>query len=978
MFRRLTRIVTTFAAVLGAYLAYSVAAVPFIEPSVKEREKSNIDFGDLPRETDADTRAAQLERWFPPDAWERNEPTVLETDKGMLLIKEYKQLDEKHLQLKPCTLVLQTTSDDKHDKDRRDGDTSYVLLQAPEGAVLDFDGATNPARGQFGRIQGGTLNGPVTIRSPDRRPGDEDYLRLQTGNVQIAQDRIVAPHEVEFRYGQSHGSGRDLIVRMEPAEEGKEPKLGKLKTLELVHVDKIDVRLDALDELGRTDGGKPSGESQETIDMEVTCEGPFKYDFQQRIASFEDQVKIWSPHPEGPPDQLTCHVLRIYLLIRDEKAKPEVASRGAKGQDLSALGVERIVAEGSPAILRAPSHAAFARGEFLEFDLHNRRVHFKDSKRVMLRYRQNEVEVPSLEYRFAKGKRLGQLQADGPGVIRGVLPDDPSKTFEAVWQERVILQPDDGDHALSLVSGAAVRYHGFGEFSADNLHVWLREFARQSPGKEKPQIEYRPVSFLAERNVQIDSWHLSGKMQRAEVWIRYDDTNTSVPGVANRDGRSHRLLDASRDANRSPRKFDVQSQGLQLQLLRSDRDTEVEHLIVNGNVRFRETRTENPNDIPLTIAGDTVQVDYANTPHALMRVRGKQGHVSGRGLAITGDDIQLDRGKNRLLIPGPGKMTLPSRTGTAFGGHSPRPPDATVSPMTVTWEGHMDFDGRTARFDRNVQVRGRQRARNGDVFDLLVTGRNLDVVLTRRVDFSTNEQAEDVELQRLAFQGAVSLQNDGSKENRRTSYDRMEVHDLTIDAVSGDLHANGPGWGSSVRYERSLSNSGLRRRNAAADSDDADLVFIRVDFEDEIVGNIERRDIEFRGRVRSVYGPVAAWDQTLDPEPRDGPEKGQFLLTSERLSVVEMGAYADNAANAIELMANENVSIEGKQFAARGWRIKYTQAKKLLILEGDGRNDAELWRNGSSAPTAAGQRILFWTDTNEYRWEGGRELNLFP
>lgn len=971
MFSRLIRIVTTFAAVLAAYLAYSFAAVPFMEPSVKEREASVINFEGLPRAPAAETREAQLERWFPPDAWERDQPTIVETDQGALLIKGYEQRGDKGLKLEPVTIVLETSSSEN-------GDTRYVLLQAPRGAMLNFDGPTNPAQGKFGRLEGGTLNGPVTIRSPDRQPGDEDYLHLQTGNVQMAPDRIVAPNEVKFRYGSSYGSGKDLIVSMEPAGDGKQPQFGKLKTLELVHVDNVHLQIDAPDELRRKDVSKPPSGAEAKADMDVTCDGPFTYDFQRRVASFKDQVKVSSPNPDGPPDQLTCDSLRIYFMERDEKGKSKGKADDLKSHNLSGLGIARIVAEGTPAVLRAPSYTAFARGEVLEFDLKNRRVRFKDGEKVILRYRHNAVEVPSFEYHFAEDDRLGQLRADGPGVIRGALPDDPSKTFEAVWQERLILQPDHGDHALSLVSGASVEYHGFGEFSADNLHVWLRESFRPSQGKEKPEVEYRPVSLLAERNVRVDSWHLSGNMQKAEVWISYTEEDASDAIAGTDDKRSGGILDSSPDAKRSARKFDIQSQGLQLQLLQNGQDAEVEHLVINGNVRLRETRTEDPNDIPLAIDAETVQVDHANTPRAQVRVQGKECKVSGRGLTITGDDIRLDRGKNQLWIPGSGTMTLPARKRRTIGLGTSRPTDTMASPMTVTWGGDMNFDGRMARFNRNIEVRGLQKSRDGEVFDLLVTGQDLDVVLTQRLDFSKEEHTEEVDVQRLAFQGAVSLQNYGSRGTRRISHDHMVVRDMTIDAASGDLHANGPGWGSSVRYERSLSERGLGRLNAGAEPNAAELVYIRVDFDDEIVGNTESRDVEFRGRVRSVYGPVEAWDETLELEPRGGPQKGQILMTSERLSLVEMGTHADTTERAVELVANENVTIEGKNFAATGWRMKYAKAKELLILEGDGRNDAELWRDGSMTPTAAAQRIFFWTDTYRYKWEGGRELNLLP
>ncbi|MBC8876841.1 MAG: hypothetical protein H8E44_46025 [Planctomycetes bacterium] len=968
MFTRLLQIVTSFAAVLGAYLAYSFAAVPFIEPSVKERDDSAIKRDDPPVQPGDDPMA----RWFPKGSWELDDPTVLETEKGMLLIRDYKQLPDGNLELEPCTVVMQASNDNAEE---RNSDTGCVLLQAPK-AVLDFDGPTNLAQGQFGRLLGGTLVGDVTVRSAEIRPDADDFLFLRTKDVQVTKDGIVAPHQVDFRYGRNFGSGRDLIVKMDPDGDGKETQFGRPKTLELVHVDKIHVRLDAPNELGRAGRKKKPGESQATIDVEVTCDGPFSYDFEQRVARFEGHVEVRSLNPDGPSDQLSCNLLLIYFFDRNEKAKEQLGSDGAKPTDISTLAVERIVAEGSPAMLRAPSYAASATGDRLEFDFRNKRVRFEDHENVMLRYEQNEVVTPAFEYRFGEDDRLGQLQAAGPGVIRGVLPDDPSKTFEAVWQERLILQPDDGDHALSLISGATVRYHGVGEVSANDLHVWLRETPRPSPKGEKTRSYYRPVSMLADGNVRIDSWQLSGGVQKAEVWVRYEDRVASGTTDGTRGDGLQGIFDASQNADRLAQKFDVQAQWLQLQLLRRGRDTDVEHLIINGNVQLREIRTKKPGDVPLQIVGETVQMDYANTPHAHVRVQGTRAEVSARGLAITGDDIQLDRGKNRLWIPGPGKMTLPPRRAGRSGTGSSRLSGSMASPMTVTWKGQMDFDGLVAKFDRDVQVSGLQQTRDGETLDLLVMGHDLDVTMTRRVDFAKETQPDDLDVQQLAFHGNVSLQNHGSRLGARTSYDRMVVRDLSIDARSGDLHASGPGWGSSVRYESSLTGSGIRQLNALADSDDNDLVYVRVDFDDEIVGNIESHDMECRGRVRSVYGPVTAWDQTLDPEPRDGPKKGQLLLTSERLTVAKMGTRADNAEGAIELVADENATIEGNGFTARGWRIKYAKAKDLLILEGDGRSDAELWRTGSTAPAAAAQQILYWTNTNAVQVDGGRELNL--
>ena len=151
---------------------------------------------------------------------------------------------------------------------------------------------------------------------------------------------------------------------------------------------------------------------------------------------------------------------------------------------------------------------------------------------------------------------------------------------------------------------------------------------------------------------------------------------------------------------------------------------------------------------------------------------------------------------------------------------------------------------------------------------------------------------------------------------------------------------------------------------------------MRVDYEDEIEGNVQDREIEFRGRVRTLYGPVDDWDQTLDPDPAAGLGKGQYLLTSDRLAVADVASRVSDQEAGIELAALGNATIEGDAFSARACRVAYAKAKELVILEGDGRVDAELWRKGSSTPDFAAQQIRFWTTNQSIQVDGGRYLNL--
>ena len=109
-------------------------------------------------------------------------------------------------------------------------------------------------------------------------------------------------------------------------------------------------------------------------------------------------------------------------------------------------------------------------------------------------------------------------------------------------------------------------------------------------------------------------------------------------------------------------------------------------------------------------------------------------------------------------------------------------------------------------------------------------------------------------------------------------------------------------------------------------------------------------------------------------------EKGA-LLSSDRLTVREMAmpVPAVNGQKWMEMEASGRTLVEGKSFTARAERISYTTDKEQLVLQGDGRNDAELWhqqvRGGQYSYTAA-TKIMYWRGKNEVVFEGGKVLDL--
>ena len=91
-----------------------------------------------------------------------------------------------------------------------------------------------------------------------------------------------------------------------------------------------------------------------------------------------------------------------------------------------------------------------------------------------------------------------------------------------------------------------------------------------------------------------------------------------------------------------------------------------------------------------------------------------------------------------------------------------------------------------------------------------------------------------------------------------------------------------------------------------------------------------------------------------------------------------MGPLSGGSGGNLELTALDNVVAEGTDFLARCARLTYTQAKELLILEGDGRSDAELYQQkggeGTDASPLKAQKILYFRKTGQAKVEGLHSL----
>ncbi|MCO6455051.1 MAG: hypothetical protein J5I93_07100 [Pirellulaceae bacterium] len=764
MMSRGVRMLACFLATCLAYWAYSLLAVPWIEPSLATRP------ADDHRPATAAAPAARqdpLAELFAEGSWELGNPKLLKTDQGMLLFEDYRPIGGNQLELRPCTLVFFVDGKlgEQPAPGTGAGQRRALVLRAPQRAVLEFEGDVDLLKARLGRLRGGRLEGDVLVYTAPDAPDSAQHLRIATRNVQISQQRIWTPHELDFQFGPHHGRGRQLTVQLGSPDRvaaarpsGKSP--AAVQWLELSHVEKLSLLLpgdlepqrppaaspgNAGAGLGR-EGAESAAESVIVAEsaaesataaermpaqdagpaltpVELTCEGPFRFDFQQQAASFERNVDVIRLRPEGPSDALKCH--RLTILFRKAAADgaaaavPDAAANVAAdgkraGSGLGAMQIDRVVAVGAPVQLNLFSFDSDVRAELLEYRFATRTLHVRDSRGVRLRQQHHHVTAPELEYQLAESAQgLGRLWASGPGQFVSHAAEQGLPPLEASWNGQLRLVPDGQEHVLSLDAGARARLDNLGGFSAQRLYFWLHAVSPTGPAHgpapprdtpagdsssggpaiggpaiggpvtggpkagESRRARIVPSKLLAEGNVAFDSPQLAGGTQRLEAWFHPAD-----PSLAAGPGESGELT--GRAATPSPTgivrpplaggkpgaaQLRLRGNLIRLQIVERDR-WNVQHASVLGDVQLDQA-VERPDQQapvdqqqpldqqPLVVRGDALEVDQGVDGRGQLDITGRPATITAQGLTVVGSNVHLRQRDNRLWMDGPGSMTLP-------------------------------------------------------------------------------------------------------------------------------------------------------------------------------------------------------------------------------------------------------------------------------------------------------------------------------
>ncbi len=373
------------------------------------------------------------------------------------------------------------------------------------------------------------------------------------------------------------------------------------------------------------------------------------------------------------------------------------------------------------------------------------------------------------------------------------------------------------------------------------------------------------------------------------------------------------------------------------------------------------------------IRGDRLDAVNPSAPNGVVTVTGRPARFEWRGRGLTGSNINLDRGANRLWIAGAGQMDAPMDAD--LDGR----PLAVPAMLTVDWHRRMEFDGRTARFEGAVAAAVPRLQSAAEITQFQMNTEKMDIQLQRSIRFADPKTQDRPQVESLRCLESTLIENRAfdarQQPPQQSSFNRMQVANLDINVRNGEIKA-GPGWLNRVGYGtgHSFGGAGNTIGNAAGPANTAaigaaatQLYGLHIDFQGGITGNIDfqggnffRRQLTFHDNVRLAYGPVERWDAMLAVGNPDQLGPHGATLSCDRLEVDQSLLPTGSGQRAVELVAEGNAVAENTTFIARGNRITYAEAKGLLILEGDGWNNAELWRQqqvGTPASKHTGKKF---------------------
>lgn len=1006
MITRLTHAAIAFAVTAVAYQAYVLAVAPFVEPAWRAEQATQATEAEL-----VVTPAQALHRYrdllaayFPPTHWCFAEPPkALDNGQALIIFNNEEKSASGQMKIPQCVVIFFPTPRPATGEPPRDA----IIMESTKGALLQMEAAG--AGLGFGKVQHGTLEGAVTIRSDMREPGPQDDLLLQTEQLNINEDGIHTLSTVDLRLGSHQGFGRELEIRFMKTDGSSSLGMGgiygKFEELTIKHDVAVKVAPRKLSFFGEPSAAAKAAEGTPTPPIHITSAGPFRVDFGQKVASFIDQVEVRQTYPDGKRDDLQAAELKLFFTQTSKwnAGGDGVTPTGAATESM-AFEPASIEAIGAPVVLSAQSHDAAARGGRLFMNLISRTITLEQSEEVILSYQGAEINATTIQYTLppeGSDQKVGTLTASGSGRMSAVVdPASPHQILDVSWLDAMNIIRRDGKPVVVLDGRPKVSLPGTGRMWADQLQVFLREIstpatpARSSGNPLAGSVV--PDLIKASGRVAIESPQLNGKVNQLEVKFNHGDQAGAASGASS--GQIAATPISTGGANAAPlnpsnplsllggpggipndKAYSIEGITLNLDVAMQGKTGSVRGISVDGNVLFKEATAALPGVPPMQIVAEHLNVTAADTPNAQIEIRGGGGQnglpqqiaeLTGHGAKLRVPAIALQRGTSEAVVDAPGEVEL--LVDRDMAGN----PLAQPQPVRITWLDSMQLRGRELTFLGDVRVQHESG---------WLKTRRLVVRTVAPIDFgggSQNPQIEQIE----CWEGVLS-EFDQRDVTGVSSHQRLEMQSLQVNQITGEIRGDGPGKIDSIHPAKGagalLAVPGGEPAAPAAPrlmNEEVKLRHLHIDFVRGVGGNLHSKTVEVIGNVAAVYGPVDSWEQRLTMAPGGDPAPDTVWITCDKLGVTESPMARINGVNArqVELKAEGRVVIEGhdktgQMFDATGGLATFDQSKGLFTLEGSTTAPATITqRNSLGAPMSpqSAQRMQFNQNTGIVEIQG--------
>ncbi|MEM0924831.1 MAG: hypothetical protein AAGJ83_02220, partial [Planctomycetota bacterium] len=871
--------------------------------------------------------AANLSDIFPEACWQRGDCKRLLTGSGTMLFEELDQISDSQWKLKPLTLVIgRGLSVDGRSE-------TPIVLEAPEGAEIQFAESLDMTIGSAPPIQVGRMIGDVTIRQAGRMP-ESERLRLRTRNVWIDNQKVWTTERIAMQVRGTQLVGRDLTIHL-AASAASAAKADRPSTLldrmELVYLEQCTLPLgrsrqnqaDGPIEAGDVDDGEDNGV------VSIACRNGLKYDFALDRLSLADEVVLTRSVDQVVVDRFTCDAVNLVL-------------RDPADQTLDREGpldwLRRIHATGTPARLRLGQHDFELDADTIDFDAEAGLLRADGGNGIRLRREYFEAQLQSLVYQFNPddAQQLGNMEVNGAGVL---VCTDPSVLLrELKWTRAFVMEPLQalemeqigdphraGKIAFRIEGNLKARLRDGGNAQADKLQGTLRSTRVGSETKWMPDVihatddvavraaqviantqqlslYFEPVEVLAESAVGTRSDRGPGAV--AEV------VSQPLPGEGTRGSlaswsvggfTSDEVEDGSGThapvARPSPR---ISGDFVSAKMLLTPQGIQTKDVSMQGAVSVEHHARLGTKWVPVEIVGETMRavrnsvmkgsgkdfIQIGSGPESPAHLKMGDGFFIGPVIKVWPDD-------NLVQVEGAGRLRVPSDLlrGEDSGevAKTPSSPaDMTRSiqwtrPPECEWGEAMQFDGRVAVLGGGVEVQAAWDS-GAEPWDATLVGDQMQIGLSDQVTLLDRGSFADVGLQQIRIvesrtQPVVVRARQLDASSRLQGVHVIHCHQLDfLPEQGGQLIAAGPGWYRTwmrSNSKQSLVSPRPRRNDAFAGEvlQGAHLTFL-----EQLVGDLGNESLTFTGGVRTAVREVNSWDDEVDVSDMERLAAGEMTL----------------------------------------------------------------------------------------------------